>query len=146
MFSKSPFLWHFPSTAPSHSDICVACSVTSARVAGKNDTDIVTHVLTQEWNLKKLHRVRKKKKPYSRTWIKHFLFSLALMLLNGTPEAGVFKARPRWQTSSRPRKHSALRVVWESTHSPLSYSWTQQHFQSVLSKDTDAGNGYKDSI
>lgn len=115
MFSKSPFLWHIPSTASPHRDICVACSVTSARVAGKNGVDIVTHVLTWEWNLEKAHRVKKTR--YSRTWIEHFLFFLALMSLNGTPEAGVFKARPRWRASSRPREHSALQVAWErSTH------------------------------
>lgn len=115
MFSKSPFLWHIPSTALPHRDICVACSVTRARVAGKNGVDIVTHVLTWEWNLEKAHRVKKNR--YSRTWIEHFLFFLALMSLNGTPEAGVFKARPRWRASSRPREHSALQVAWErSTH------------------------------
>lgn len=111
MFSKSPFLWHIPSTAPPHRDSCVACSVTRARVAGKNGMDIVTHVLTWEWNLEKAHRVKKTR--YSRTWIEHFLFFLALMSLNGTPEAGVFKARPRWRASSRPREHSALQVAWE---------------------------------
>lgn len=111
MFSKSPFLWHIPSTAPPHRDSCVVCSVTSARVAGKNSTDIVTHVLTREWNLEKAHRV--KNNLYSRTWIQHFLFSLALMSLNGTPEAAVFKARLRQRASSRPREHPALQVAWE---------------------------------
>jgi len=61
-----------------------------------------------------------------------------------TPEARVFKARPRWRASSWPREHSALQAAQEKhTDSPLCHR-RQRHFQLILSRDTDAGSGHRE--
>lgn len=127
--SKCLFLWYVPSISPSHTGISIACYLTSARTAGRNGTLIIIPTLLQGCHL---HPYRRKdtRNLYSRTWIEHSLFSVALMPQTRTPEAGVFQARLK-QKPPGPEKVLHCRQWGRSVGSVLcatEYSGTSSRF------------------